>query len=138
MSQTFKEFLIEDKKPTRSFYVSGFQNKRGRYKITAIEEIKDGTFDISMGDNGVTYTQGGVPLTFTDNQAKPMTAGQVLAVMNEDNQTSEGDWIISKFEAGKLTYTQAKKELKDKDLGVFVQELNMADELKKDDGRTLH
>ena len=56
----------------------------------------------------------------------------------EDYQTSEGDWIISQFEANKLTYAQAKKMLKDKGLGVWIQELNMADELKKDDGRTLH
>ena len=58
--------------------------------------------------------------------------------MNEDTQTSEGDWIISQFEANKLTYQQARKALKDKGLDVWVQELNMADELKKDNGRTLH
>ena len=56
----------------------------------------------------------------------------------EDYQTSEGDWIISQFEANKLTYQQARKALKDKGLDVWVQELNMADELKKDNGRTLH
>ena len=132
--------LNEIKEVKRSFYVSGFQNQRGRYKITAMEEIRDGVFDISLGKNGVTYdSKDCVRLKFTDNQAKPMTAGQIYAVMNESaEETSEGDWIISKFEAGKLTYAQAKKELIDNDLGVYVHELNMADELKKDDGRTLH
>jgi len=59
-------------------------------------------------------------------------------VLLEADQMDQADWIISQFEAGKLTYAQAARELKDKDLGVFMQELNMADELKKDDGRTLH
>jgi len=56
----------------------------------------------------------------------------------KSEQMDDADWIISKFEAGKLTYAQAKKELNNKGLEVFIQELNMADELKKDDGRTLH
>ena len=61
-----------------------------------------------------------------------------LSQLLEDYQTDEGDWIISQFEANKITYMQAKQMLKDKGLGVYIHELNMADELKKDDGRTLH
>ncbi len=56
----------------------------------------------------------------------------------EAQQMDQGDWIISKFESGNLTYLQAKKALKVKGLEVWMQELNMADELKKDDKRTLH
>lgn len=61
-----------------------------------------------------------------------------LEELTEDTDTSMGDFIISKFEAGKLTFAQAKRELKDKGLEVYIQELNMADELLKDDGRTVH
>jgi len=61
-----------------------------------------------------------------------------LEELKEDTDTSMGDFIISKFEAGKITFAQAKQELKDKGLEIYIHELNMADELLKDDGKTLH
>jgi len=50
-------------------------------------------------------------------------------------ETSMGDFIISKFEAEKISYKQAKEELLKNDLGVYIQELNAAADLKKDDIR---
>jgi hypothetical protein len=58
----------------------------------------------------------------------PYVSMQAMS-LKEDNQMDKGDWIISKFEAGHLTYDQAKKELKANDLDVYIHELNMADEL---------
>jgi len=63
-----------------------------------------------------------------DKEKKAMKAQQ-------DTETSTADMIITKFETGKLTYDQAKKELLAKDYGVFVHELNMAAELQDDKKR---
>jgi len=54
-----------------------------------------------------------------------------LSELLEDQQMDKGDWIISKFESGELTFDQAKKELETNGLEVYIHELNMADELIK-------
>ena len=59
-------------------------------------------------------------------------------VLREDEELHVADWIISKFEAGELTYAEAKRKLKATDNAVYVHELNMADELMNGPGRTLH
>lgn len=50
----------------------------------------------------------------------------------EDTETSIADMIITKFELGQVSYDEARKELKEKGLDEWIQELNMADELQKD------
>lgn len=50
----------------------------------------------------------------------------------QDTETSPADMIITKFETGKISYDQAKKELLAKDYGVYIHELNMAAELQDD------
>lgn len=63
-----------------------------------------------------------------NNEKKDIAAQQ-------DTETSPADMIITKFETGKLSYDQAKKELLAKDYGVYVHELNMAAELQDDKKR---
>ena len=53
----------------------------------------------------------------------------------QDTETSPADMIITKFETGKITYDQAKKELLAKDYGMYIHELNMAAELQDDKKR---
>lgn len=68
----------------RKFYVSGFPNKKGRYRITKMTKNDQGVYDISMGNNGVTYNpDGGSKLNFTDNTAKPMTAEWIFSHMTK-------------------------------------------------------
>lgn len=75
---------ITEASDDRKFYVSGFQNKKGRYRITKITRDSKGVYDISMGNNGVTYNpDGGAGLKFTDNQAKPMTAEWIFNHMTK-------------------------------------------------------
>jgi hypothetical protein len=54
-----------------------------------------------------------------------------------DTEGDLGDFIISKFEAGKINFQQAKAEIKKKvpaDQHFFwLHELNMADELMRDE-----
>lgn len=47
-----------------------------------------------------------------------------------DTESSKGDMIVSEFEAGKLSYDQAKQKLTAAGEGVWMHELNMAAELK--------
>ncbi len=56
----------------------------------------------------------------------------------EDEELSVADWIISKFEAGDFSYSDAKRKLRATGNQVFIRELDMADELMHGDGRTLH
>jgi hypothetical protein len=74
----------------RRFYVSGFPNRRGKFRITGI--VQDGeAFDISMGQHGVTYNPTSTVnrLTFRDDQAKPMSARQVFNAMNESTELNK-------------------------------------------------
>lgn len=48
----------------------------------------------------------------------------------EHDESSMGDFIISKFEAGEISFDEARQQLIDADLGVWVHELNMAAALK--------
>lgn len=75
---------ITEASDDRKFYVSGFQNKKGRYRITKITRDSKGVYDISMGNNGVTYNpDGGSKLKFSDNTAKPMTAEWIFNHMTK-------------------------------------------------------
>ena len=55
-----------------------------------------------------------------------------LKDLKEAEETSMGDFIITQFENGDITYDQAKDQLIQKGLKVYIHELNMADELIKD------
>ena len=69
----------------RRFYVSGFQNKQGRFKITKIILSKEtsGLYFIEMGKNGTNYWPENTawPLRFTDNQSKPMCINDIYHIM---------------------------------------------------------
>jgi len=61
--------------------------------------LSDGSvkFDIEMGDNAASYVPdgGGMKLSFRDNQGKPMSAGQVMNVMNEGIATTDSTVTIA-------------------------------------------
>ena len=59
-------------------------------------------------------------------------------LVRENEEMEIGDWIISKFEAGELTYFEAKQKLMKTGNAVYIHELNMAEELMLGAGRTLH
>jgi len=78
-----QEILTEDRK----FYITGFPNKRGKFRITSISKDEDGAFNVEMGKNGTTVyspSNNSGKLRFSDDQLKPMTAGQILAQMNKN------------------------------------------------------
>jgi len=56
----------------------------------------------------------------------------------EDEELAVADWIISNFEAGKISYVDAKRKLRATGNAVYIHELNMADELLTGDERTIH
>jgi len=80
------------------YFVSGFPNKRGKFKITSVEDNGDGSFDIEMGKNGVTYNPDNTaqPLTFKNHQGMPVSIRQIHASMNP-SQLNKG------LEEGDLT-----------------------------------
>ncbi len=59
-------------------------------------------------------------------------------ILLEDEEVAIGDWIISNFEAGNISYVEAKRKLRATGNAVYIHELNMADELMNGPGRTLH
>jgi hypothetical protein len=101
----------------RRFYVSGFPNRQGKFRITGITLQASGAFDIELGNNGVTYTPGGQRLRFTDNQGKPMTAAQVNNVINNEltlendmrlDEISTGEYPQARLVLNKITYMLTK------------------------------
>ena len=54
----------------------------------------------------------------------------------EDESAPMGDYIISQYEAGKITYDQAEQKLKDAGATEWGMELKMARELMIDAGKT--
>lgn len=78
------EVVNEDTSPNRRFYVSGFPNKKGRYRITNV--TKDGdTYEIQMGRNSVWYkTTNEHKLKFINGQAMPVDIESIFNIFNSE------------------------------------------------------
>jgi hypothetical protein len=86
LAEEFKNF---NETTDSKFYVSGFPNKRGKFRITDIQEEGDRVYNISMGKNGVTYDEkyhegkiDSSKLRFRDGTGKPVSATSIYHAMN--------------------------------------------------------
>lgn len=116
------EGVDEDDNNTNTYFVWGFPNKKGRYKITGITKDERGVYDIQMGKNGVWYdpNNNSGTLKFSSRSGQPLSAGMIYNAMNRKKENVgedfdelpppipglEGPW---KMKNGRVVYYDPKE-----------------------------